>query len=253
MLTDPGRVRHNNEDACASSPSDGIFVVCDGMGGAAAGEVASRLAADTFLHHLVNSASEIPAQKPQASITAAINAANQAVFQHARQNPRLAGMGTTLVALLDSPSRQQANAAESRELWLTHVGDSRCYRLRDGQLALLTSDHSVVEDQLRAGQITAEQAARSPLRNLITRAIGSHPQVDSEIQNVPVLPGDLYLLASDGLNRELTDEDLTPILAAIPTPPTESVLNAACESLIAAANFHGGRDNITVILVAIPT
>jgi PPM family protein phosphatase len=252
MLTDPGRVRQNNEDACASSPSDGVFVVCDGMGGAAAGEVASHLASSTFLQHLVKSTSETPSQKPQAAITAAINAANQAVFQHARQNPQLAGMGTTLVGL-HAPPPPQAGAETPRELWLTHVGDSRCYCLRNGQLTLLTSDHSVVEDQLRAGQITAEQAARSPLRNLITRAIGSHPHVDSEIQSHPALPGDLYLLASDGLNRDLTDQDLAPILAAIPTPFTEPILNAACESLIAAANFHGGQDNITVLLVAIPT
>ena len=104
MRTDPGRVRHNNEDACASSPSAGVFVVCDGMGGAAAGEVASRLAADTFLQHLVASTSKTPAQKPQSSLAAAINAANQAVFQQARENPQLAGMGTTLVALLHPPS-----------------------------------------------------------------------------------------------------------------------------------------------------
>jgi PPM family protein phosphatase len=253
MRTDPGRVRHNNEDACASSPSAGVFVVCDGMGGAAAGEVASHLAADTFLQHLVTSASKTPAQKPQSSLTAAINAANQVVFQQARENPQLAGMGTTLVALLHPTLSEQTAPSEPSEIWLTHVGDSRCYRLRAGQLSLLTADHSVVEDQLRAGQITAEQAARSPLRNLITRAIGSHPHVDSEIQNHPILPGDLYLLASDGLTRELSDADLASILASIPTPITEAVLESACESLIAAANFHGGQDNITVILVAVPT
>jgi serine/threonine protein phosphatase PrpC len=222
------------------------------MGGAAAGEVASRLTADTFLQHLVNSISETPAPKPQAALAAAINAANQAVFQHARQNPQLAGMGTTLVALLHTTASVEDTPSEPRELWLTHVGDSRCYRLRAGQLALLTADHSVVEDQLRAGQITPEQAAHSPLRNLITRAIGSHPHVDSEIQNHPILPGDLYLLASDGLTRELSDDDLTRILTAIPTPANEPILNAACESLVAAANFHGGQDNITVILVAVP-
>ena len=252
MRTDPGRVRHNNEDACASSLSAGVFVVCDGMGGAAAGEVASHLAADTFLPHLAASTAETPQQKPPASITAAINAANQIVFQQASRSPQLSGMGTTLVALLYSPPNEE-DAAKPSTLWLTHVGDSRCYLFRDGHLALLTADHSVVEDQLRAGQITAEQAARSPLRNLITRAIGSHPHVDSEIQSHPALPGDLYLLASDGLTRELTVEDLTPLLAAIPKPPTEDALDTACKSLIGAANSHGGHDNITVILVAFPT
>jgi protein phosphatase len=136
-------------------------------------------------------------------------------------------------------------------LWLGHVGDSRCYRRRRGKLEQLTHDHSLVEEQLRAGQITAAQAAHSPMRNLITRAIGSQATVEADIQSHRPQPNDLYLLASDGLTHEVEDEEISTILAAIPKPPTAKALTAACEALITAANRNGGRDNITVLLVAV--
>jgi protein phosphatase len=261
MLTHRGRVRHGNEDTCAAAPEAGAYVVCDGMGGAAAGEIASTLAADTFLANLT------PAPRggePQARLNAAIQAANQAVYQQSRQSAKLAGMGTTLVALLHAPilngksakRRTAADHTNSRvsdppTLWLGHVGDSRCYRRRRGKLEQLTHDHSLVEEQLRAGQITAEQAARSPMRNLITRAIGSQPTVEAEIQSHRPQPNDIYLLASDGLTHEVGDEEISKILAAIPRPPTAKTLTAACEDLITAANRNGGHDNITVLLVAV--
>jgi serine/threonine protein phosphatase PrpC len=261
MLTHRGRVRHGNEDTCAAVPEAGAYVVCDGMGGAAAGEIASTLAADTFLANLT------PAPRggePQARLNAAIQAANQAVYQQSRQSAKLAGMGTTLVGLLHAPilngksvkRRTAADHTNSRvsdppTLWLGHVGDSRCYRRRRGKLEQLTHDHSLVEEQLRAGQITAEQAARSPMRNLITRAIGSQPTVEAEIQSHRPQPNDIYLLASDGLTHEVDDEEISKILAAIPRPPTAKALTAACEALITAANRNGGHDNITVLLVAV--
>ena len=142
-------------------------------------------------------------------------------------------MGTTLVALLHAPilngksakRRTAADHTNSRvtdppTLWLGHVGDSRCYRRRRGKLEQLTHDHSLVEEQVRAGQITAEQAAQSPMRNLITRAIGSQPSVEAEIQSHRPQPNDVYLLASDGLTHEIDDEEISKILAAIPKPPT---------------------------------
>ena len=151
-------------------------------------------------------------------------------------------MGTTLVGLLHV--EQPASAPESKAtgdpvtirpkaptLWLGHVGDSRCYLYRNRQLTQLTEDHSLVEEQVRAGQITAAAAAMSPMRTLITRAVGSHSTVDVDIQALRTLPGDLYLLASDGLTRELGDEDIATVLADIHT---------------------GGRDNITVLLLAFP-
>jgi len=131
------------------------------------------------------------------------------------------------------------------------VGDSRCYRRRRGRLEQLTHDHSLVEEQLRAGQITAAEAARSPMRNLITRAIGSQATVEPDIQSHRPQPNDIYLLASDGLTHEVDNEEISEILSAIPKPPTRAALTAACEALITAANRNGGNDNITVLLVAV--
>lgn len=269
MLTHRGRVRQGNEDTCAAAPEIGAFVVCDGMGGAAAGEVASTLAADTFLANLrppAGGGEEV--QKPQARLNAAIQAANHAVYQQSRQLKQYNGMGTTLVSLLHTPvaNGENGKAAGARRtatnhihsritdpptLWLGHVGDSRCYRQRRGKLEQLTIDHSLVEEQLRAGQITMAQAARSPMRNLITRAIGSQPTVDAEIQCHRPQQDDVYMLASDGLTHEVSDEEIVEILAAIPKPKTKAALTKACEQLITTANRNGGNDNITVLLIAV--
>jgi PPM family protein phosphatase len=267
MLTHRGRVRQGNEDTCAASPEAGAYVVCDGMGGAAAGEIASNLAADTFLAHLAPPPKGTQQAKPEVRLIAAIQAANFAVYQQSRQSPKLAGMGTTLVGLLHAPILNGSNGGSGKRrtavdhtnsrvtdpptLWLGHVGDSRCYRRRRGKLEQLTHDHSLVEEQLRAGQITAAQAAQSPMRNLITRAIGSQATVDPDIQSHRPQPNDVYLLASDGLTHEVDDEEISEILAVIPKPPTKASLTSACEALITAANRNGGNDNITVLLVAV--
>jgi PPM family protein phosphatase len=269
MLSHRGRVRKGNEDICAAAPEIGAFVVCDGMGGAAAGEVASNLAADTFLANLASPPGGLEASlTPEERLNAAIQAANHAVYQQSRQLRQYNGMGTTLVALLHTPVVQEENgkAAATRRppashlnsrvtdpptLWLGHVGDSRCYRRRRGRLEQLTHDHSLVEEQRRAGQITADQAARSQMRNLITRAIGSQATVEAEIQSHRPQPNDLYLLASDGLTHEVGDEEISEILAAVPKPPSKASLTSACEALITAANRNGGNDNITVLLVAV--
>ncbi|MEO6982828.1 MAG: protein phosphatase 2C domain-containing protein [Edaphobacter sp.] len=256
-------MRQGNEDACAASLASGVFVVCDGMGGAAAGEVASRLAAVTVLAYLAPSeqgGGRSPA-KPQVRLGAAVSAANQAVYRQSRNSAQLAGMGTTLVALLHAPvpngggagTRRTANSrsTDPPTLWLAHVGDSRCYRRRRGRLEQLTVDHSLVEEQVRAGQITAAQAAESPMRNLITRAIGSQATVEAEIRGHHPKPDDLYLLTSDGLTHEVDDDEIASILAAIPTPYGEAALTEGCEELIRAANRNGGSDNITVLLVAV--
>jgi serine/threonine protein phosphatase PrpC len=264
MLTHRGRVRQGNEDTCAAAPEAGAYVVCDGMGGAAAGEIASNLAADTFLAHLAPLPKGSARVNPELRLSAAIQAANYAVYQQSRQSHKLAGMGTTLVGLLHAPivngvkakRRSASDHTNSRvtdppTLWLGHVGDSRCYRRRRGRLEQLTDDHSLVEEQLRAGQITAAQAARSPMRNLITRAIGSQATVEPDIQSHRPQPNDVYLLASDGLTHEVDDEEISEILAAIPKPPTKASLTAACEALITAANRNGGNDNITVLLIGV--
>jgi protein phosphatase len=266
MLSDKGRVRRANEDACAASPVADAFVVCDGMGGAAGGEVASHLAAETFLAQLVPNGT--PSTRIQSRITAAVQAANAAIYQQARHSPHLSGMGTTLVGLLHAPiiardeepgprksSRNHTNArsTDPPTLWLVHVGDSRCYLQRRGSLKLLTRDHSLVEEQVRAGQITAKQAAESPMRNLITRAVGSQGTVEPEIHGHRPNIGDIYLLASDGLTRELTDADIREVLRSIPATPDQRDLHRTCMALIDLANERGGGDNITVLLIAVST
>jgi PPM family protein phosphatase len=242
-LTHPGRVRHSNEDASAACHDHSIFIVCDGMGGAAAGEVASHLAVETFLHTLTQPRRTKSAHRtqPHARLEEAIRAANQAVYRHSQKSRALRGMGTTLVAVL----------LEDTTLHIAHVGDSRCYRLRSGLLEQLTQDHSLVEEQIQAGLISRIEAGSSPIRNIITRAIGSMPTVEPEIATHPIHPGDLYLLASDGLTRELEDPEIAATL--IHANPTTPGLEAACQTLIAAANANGGHDNITVLLIAIPT
>jgi PPM family protein phosphatase len=242
MLSDRGRLRQGNEDFCGASPE--AVIVCDGMGGAAAGEVASHLAVETFLAHL--SATSIVATTSLTARTRlekAVCSANHTVFQAAQKSRTLKGMGTTLVAAL-----LERNNEDQSALWLAHVGDSRCYRLRAGALEPLTEDHSLVEEQIRAGLLSRVQASSSPIRNIITRAIGCQAKVETEIQRHPTQPGDLYLLASDGLTRDLTESEIAAILTR--TSHAHS-LQATCQALIDAANDNGGGDNITVALIAI--
>ena len=239
MLSHRGHVRHVNQDACAASPEHGAFIVCDGVGGAAAGEVASHLAADTFLHSVSHPAKS-PATTASIRLEQAVHAANHAVFQRSQKLRALRGMATTLVAVLveDDPAHPA--------FWIAHVGDSRCYRFRNGALELLTIDHSLVEEQVRAGQLSRAEAETSPIRNVITRAIGSGPTVDPEFAAHATQSGDVFLLASDGLTRELDDDAIAHILSRATS------LESACHALIDAANANGGRDNITVLLLACP-
>ncbi len=235
MQSSVGRKRSGNEDFCAASPEDGVFVVCDGMGGAAAGEVASRLAGDTFVGMLQGVEEDLGPK-----VRTAVLAANNAFFEHAKRDESERGMGSTLVGLvLESP------VGQGSRLWLVHVGDSRCYRLRRRHLEQLTEDHSLVQQQVRAGQLTPEQAERSPMRNIITRVVGSGATVEPELQELTVEPGDLYLLCSDGLTRELSDAMLKERL------DSPERIEMICAGLIQAANEAGGHDNITALLLQI--
>lgn len=227
-MTDRGRMRSANEDFFVMRPEAGAFVVCDGMGGAAAGETASHLAAETAAAALAG------AEPGSAAIREAVRQANSAVYERARQDPRLDGMGTTLVAL----------SLTGKTAWVGHVGDSRCYRWRAGTLERLTQDHSLVEEQMRIGRMTREEARRSPMQNVITRAVGTRAEVVADIQEVELQRDDLFLIASDGLTRELSDAAITEILET-----AASDLHVVCAALVAAANAAGGRDNITCVMV----
>ena len=251
MLSHPGRVRKGNEDTCAADAEIGGFVVCDGMGGAAAGEVASALATQMFLEALRAGPGErSKAASEEERLETAVVLANQAVFRQACSSPELEGMGTTLVALLYVPAGEKTAAS----LTLVHVGDSRCYLWRDSVLIPLTLDHSLVEEQVRLGEITPLEAETHPLRNIITRAVGAAPTVEPEIQRLELKPGDLYLLASDGLTRELSDAMLAAAIQDGTSDRSRSTSDLAglATMLIGQANNAGGRDNITVLLLQLP-
>jgi PPM family protein phosphatase len=231
-LTDRGRKRPSNEDAFGYSVEHGVYVVCDGMGGAAAGEIASSLAVDEIMRVLTSRTASNPSP---AGAEAAVTAANQAIFTRAQRSSKLSGMGTTMVALL----------ADEHQAWMVNVGDSRGYRVRNGRLEQITLDHSLVEEQVRMGRMNRSEALRSPLRNVITRALGTQNVVTPDIFSLEPEPGDLYLLCSDGLTRELSDA-LIESLLCVGVP-----LEELCTRLVAAANQAGGHDNITCLLVRV--
>ena len=222
--TDTGRQRNANEDSLFSRAP--LFVVADGMGGAQAGEVASKAAAEAF-------AAELPEAPPERVLRERIEAANQAIHDHAHRDPALAGMGTTITAAIVDP--------ESEEVAIGHVGDSRAYRLRGGSFERLTRDHSLVEEMRRKGQLTEAQAEDHPQRSIITRALGPEPEVEVDLQTVPAQPGDVFLICSDGLTTMLDDEHIARLLSRA------SSMEAAVRALVDEANRAGGRDNITVI------
>ena len=230
--TDVGQVRTTNEDAFGYCVEDGVFALCDGMGGAAAGEVASRIAVDTLIERLCASRSPEGRRKV---LEEAIATANHRVHSRAEQDIALRGMGTTLVAL----------AIGGDHALIGHVGDSRCYLFRNGSLIRKTLDHSLVDEQVRLGQLTQDEADHSPLRNVITRAIGTQVSVSADIAELDLNPGDILLLCSDGLTRELSDDRIAALLGE------GANLDELCSRLIDTAKAAGGRDNITAILVRI--
>lgn len=233
-LTDRGRKRTSNEDAFGISVEHGVYVVCDGMGGAAAGEVASTLAVAEVMRLLTDRTGDRP--RP-IEAEQAVAAANEAIHSRSQRNQKLSGMGTTLVALL----------VENSHAWILNVGDSRGYRLRSSRpnspLEQITLDHSLVEEQIRLGQMSPLEALHSPLKNVITRALGTQSSVTADVFELETEPGDLFLLCSDGLTREIPDALLESILRL------DLPLEGLCSRLITAANEAGGHDNITCLLV----
>jgi PPM family protein phosphatase len=221
--SDVGRQRSANEDSYFASPP--LFAVADGMGGAQAGEVASRIAAESFDPDARHDTA------PERYLRAIAEEANARIHRLAQADATRSGMGTTLTAAL----------IEGEELSLAHVGDSRAYRFRDGELKLLTSDHSLVEELRRQGRLTDQQAEDHPQRSIITRALGPEPEVDVDTMTYRARPGDVYLLCSDGLTTMVREERIAEVLRTAPS------LEVAVDELIAEANGAGGRDNITVV------
>lgn len=241
--TDTGMVRDHNEDCFHVVPESGIAILADGMGGHLAGEVASAMAIDRVTHYLMNafasshtvsSATENDMSFESATLVEAIEDANAAIYAASVSRPEQSGMGTTIVAVV----------FHDNALTVAHVGDSRLYRYRHGQLSTATEDHSMVQELLRRGLMTQEEARTSLNRNLVTRALGIDPLVQVEVHEQQVEDGDIYLLCSDGLNDVLTDDEIAAVLALHPDN-----LEIATQQLIDDVNGNGGPDNVTIVLI----
>lgn len=241
--TDMGRVRDLNEDAYTIRAKQGLFVVCDGMGGAPAGEVASEMAAQTILeqlngsvHHTATSSEDQRAYLPQTShLAEAVRRSNEVIYNQAQMHPRQAGMGTTVVGAWIG--QHIASVA--------HVGDSRAYLWHNDHLEPLTRDHSLVEAQVRAGVLNREQSAHSQEQHILLRVLGHEPDVEVELNEVPVEPGDYLVLCSDGLTRMVPEQMVAEAISQFRNP------QRICDYLVDAANRNGGLDNITVVVVEV--
>ncbi|HKS22085.1 MAG TPA: Stp1/IreP family PP2C-type Ser/Thr phosphatase [Thermoanaerobaculia bacterium] len=241
--THVGKQRQHNEDAYLVADEARLYLVADGMGGHAAGEIASRIAVDSISEFILHT-KEDDGTWPHAydehftrstnRLMAAVRLANTRVLEAMRKDARLRGMGTTVVACL----------ADDDTMSVAHVGDSRAYLVRDGRLSRLTNDHSWVFEQVQAGMLTEEEAEKHPLRNVITRALGGALQVSPDASEVPSKPGDVYLLCSDGLTGMLPEEEILRVVNE-----NSDDLERACQELIDRANERGGLDNVTAILV----
>jgi PPM family protein phosphatase len=243
-ISDVGRVRSNNEDCYRIVPDLGLLVLSDGMGGEAHGEIASALAVETVVKHCTEGENN-PALpvfgETQAGwsartkrLSSAVHLANKKIFESAAQHPEQSGMGATLTAVW----------VQENSLSLAHVGDSRAYILRTGALQQLTSDHSLVAEQVRRGILTTAQAEESEMQSVLLRALGANPDVEVDAEEQPLFPRDTLLLCSDGLTRMVMEPEIAGALQSEPDPVK------AAERLVALANERGGADNITVIVAS---
>jgi PPM family protein phosphatase len=236
-LSDVGRCRKANQDQFLVDVDHGAFAIADGMGGHAAGEVASDLAiraVASSVRRRVEEHGGFDSHEAGELLRAAVNEGNRLICDSVQDHAEWRGMGTTAVVLLIT----------SDTAIIGHVGDSRAYLLRNRELRQLTSDHSWVNEQVKLGLLTHEQAQRHPMRNIVTRALGNQAQVDVDLIEEQVRPGDVFTLCSDGLNGMLSDDEIREILAGSMSSPAE-----ACRALVERANARGGEDNITVIVL----
>jgi serine/threonine protein phosphatase PrpC len=236
LRTDPGLARENNEDSVALDEPTRLGILADGMGGYNAGEIASGMAT-TFIKSelgrwLSQAGRHANSREVRRAMEICVDNANRSIFNAANSNPQYSGMGTTLVVGVFQDGR----------LMLGHIGDSRCYRLRGTELAQITKDHSLLQEQMDAGLITPEQAAVSTNKNLVTRALGVEDAVLLEVNEHRVEPGDIFVMCSDGLSDMIDDEAIARILQV------EGSLEDKAVKLVDAANGNGGRDNISVLL-----
>lgn len=234
-LTDPGIVRSHNEDSVGADAEMGFAILADGMGGYNAGEVASGMAVAMLSDNL--KAALLAGRRDMAQLVSdEIQKTNGAIFRAAQSQPQYNGMGTTLVMVMFRDNRAT----------VAHIGDSRLYRLRGEQLEQITRDHSLLQEQIDSGLITREDARHSHNKNLVTRALGVDAAVEVEVHDYEVLPGDLFLLCSDGLNDMVGDEDIQLTLGLM-----GANLELAAQQLVQMANDNGGRDNVSVVLVRV--
>jgi len=243
--TDPGMVRSHNEDSVASDLSRGLVVLADGMGGYNAGEVASGIATTVIVTEMQATLDQHVSfeldpntgrSQAQKLLRDHIAKANTSIYQASQSQPQYSGMGTTLVVAL----------FHDNKMTVAHIGDSRLYRLRGEELKQITKDHSLLQEQIDSGLITAEQAKVSANKNLVTRALGIDPTVEPEIHDYDTTPGDIYLLCSDGLCDMVSDEDIRIALQTL-----GANLKLCAQQLVQMANDNGGRDNVSVILIKI--
>jgi protein phosphatase len=243
--TDPGMVRSHNEDSIASDPANGLVVLADGMGGYNAGEVASGMATTVITTEMQQLFAKVRPHEinPETNKVLAgelvreqVMKANASIYHAAQSQPQYAGMGTTLVVCLFYDNKAL----------VAHLGDSRLYRMREGELSQVTRDHSLLQEQIDSGLITAEQAKHAQHKNLVTKALGIDPSVEPELHEYDTRPGDIYLLCSDGLCDMVEDDDISMTLEAL-----GANLKLAAQQLVQMANDNGGKDNVSVILVRV--
>jgi len=245
-MTDVGLQREHNEDSFVVLKEFDLFVVADGMGGHRAGDVASRLATETITEFFRSTANEdvtwpfhfdTNLSEEENRLLTGIRVANRQIFERSTRSRECHGMGTTVVGAMFSPRKKR--------MYIGHVGDSRCYRVRQGEIRLLTRDHSLINDYLLAmPDLTEEQRSELP-KNVITRALGMQDQVVVDLQHDDPRPGDVYILCSDGLSGMVQDDDIRRIVAAT------TDIREACNQLIAKANERGGEDNVTAVVIRI--